>query len=86
MIIYIVSKEGEADFSIERKVPDGAFPVVWLKSDIQALKCLLKGDEPTRIPCRVKKIWWVVYGIGDASGDGFGVAIHIGDNLEMVQV
>ena len=42
----------------------------------------MEGEEPTRISCRVKKIGWVAYGIGDASGDGFGAAINIGDDLQ----
>ena len=42
----------------------------------------MEGEEPTRISCRVKKIGWVAYGIGDASRDGFRVDIHIGDNLQ----
>ena len=42
----------------------------------------MKGDEPTRIPFRVKKTEWVAYRIGDASGDWFGVAIHLGDDMQ----
>ena len=42
----------------------------------------MEDDEPTRITCRVKKTGWVAYGIGDASGDGFGADIRINDDLQ----
>ena len=42
----------------------------------------MEGEEPIRIPCRVKNTGWVAYDICDASGDGFGVSIHIGDDLQ----
>ena len=38
---------------------------------------LLAGDVPYRVPVRVAKNGWVGYGMGDASGDGFGAAFYI---------
>ena len=82
MILYLASKEGEVEISEESVAPKSLFPVVRRKSDLQALNFLLEGDEPTIIPCRVKKIRWVSYGIVDASGSDFGTDIHIGDDIQ----
>ena len=48
-----------------------------LKSDLTAMTVLLEGEEPYRVPVRVRKNGWVGYGMGDASGDGFGAAFYI---------
>ena len=82
MLFYVTSKEGKVDLNKEREAPKDVFPVVRLQSDIQALEFLLEGGESTRIPCRVKKIGWVAYSIGDTSGDVIGAYIHIRDNLQ----
>ena len=58
------------------------FPVVRLKFDIRCLESLLEGNDPIRIPCRVKKTEWVDHGICDASGNGFVAVIHIGEDLQ----
>ena len=82
MMMYLASKDGGVGFIGDSEAPEEVFLVFRLASDLQALDCLLMGNEPTRIPCRVKKTGWVAYGIGDASGDGFGAAIHLGDDLQ----
>jgi len=82
MMLYLASKEGEVKVSEDIVAPEDVFPVVRLKSNLQALEFLLEDDEPTRITCRVKKTGWVAYGIGDASGDGFGADIRIDDDLQ----
>ena len=45
MILYLASKEGEVEISEESVAPKSLFPVVRRKSDLQALKFLLEGDE-----------------------------------------
>ena len=45
------------------------------------LEFLLEGSIPKRISVRVKNSGFVHYGIGDASGNGYRAAIHIGGNL-----
>ena len=81
-MMYLASKDGGVGFIGDSEAPEDVFLVFRLASDLQALDCLLMGNEPTRIPCRVKKTGWVAYGIGDASGDGFGATIHLGDDLQ----
>ena len=81
MMMYLASIDGGFGYMGESEAPEDVHPVTRLTSDLQALECLLMGDEPTRIPCRVRKTGWVAYGIGDASGDGFGAAIHLEDGL-----
>ena len=70
-MLYLAFKDGGVGFMGDSEAPEDMYPVVRLASNIQALECLLKGDESTRIPCRVKKIGRVTYGIGDPSGGGF---------------
>ena len=55
MMMYLASKDGGVGFIGESEAPEDVYPVIRLASDLQALECLLMGDEPTRIPCRVKK-------------------------------
>lgn len=48
-----------------------------LRSDIEALRELTSGPEPSRRLVRARKTVCVVYGFGDASGTGFGSSIKI---------
>ena len=51
MMMYLASKDGVVGFIGDSEAPEDVFPVFRLASDLQALECLLMGDEPTRIPC-----------------------------------
>ena len=48
---------------------------------MDALDFLLEGTIPKRGSVRVRNSGFVHYGLGDASGNGYGAAIHIGSNL-----
>ena len=52
-----------------------------LGDDLVAMTELLAGDVSYRVPVRVAKNCWVGYGMGDASGDGFGAAFYIDGDL-----
>ena len=52
-----------------------------LKNDLFALECLLEDDVPRKSPVRLPMSGWVSYGIGDASGNGYGTAVHIGGEI-----
>ena len=82
MMLYLASKEWNVYDYIVSKALDDICPATRLISDIKALKFLLEGTDSTRIPCHANKARWVYYGIGDASGDGFGAAIHIVNRLK----
>ena len=43
-----------------------------LVSDMKALEKFFAKEEPTKVNMRAKRCHQVVYGVGDASGDGFG--------------
>lgn len=81
-MLYLSSKDGESCFIGDSESPEDVYPIFRLSSDLEALEFLLKGDDPTRIFCPVKKTGLVAYGIGDASYDGFGAAIHLDDDLQ----
>ena len=55
MILYFASKEGKVNIIEKGEDLEDVFPVVRSQSNIKALECLVEGEEPTRIPCRVKK-------------------------------
>ena len=55
MILYFASKEGEVQLIEKSEALENVFPVVRLQSNIKVLEFLVEGEEPTRIPCRVKK-------------------------------
>lgn len=59
------------------KAPSKVKALTRLKSDLTALTVLFSGKEPYRIPARVGKNGWVGYGMGNASGDGFGAFFYI---------
>ena len=52
-----------------------------LKSEQFAMGELLVGDKPYKVPVRVRSNCWVRYGMGDASGEGFGARFHINGAL-----
>ena len=67
------------DFEIpgDGGTPSKVKAVTRLKSDVAALTILLAGEDPYRVPVRVRKNGWVGYVMGDASGDSFGAAFYI---------
>ena len=66
---YAIAGDGEAPLEVKG--------MTRLKNDLTALDVLLEGEEPYRVPTRVRKNGWVGYGMGDASGDGIGAAFYI---------
>ena len=56
-------------------------PVSRLKDDLFALESMLEGEVPRRSPVRLSQSGWVSYGIGDASGNEYCAAVHIGEKL-----
>ena len=74
--------EGDLDHTqYDKKAPVRVIAVPRLKSDLEAISFLLEGEAPTRAPVRVTKTGWVGYGMGDASGDGFGAALFVEGEL-----
>ena len=65
----------------EKEAPSVVEPASRLKDDLFALKSMLEGDIPRRSHIRLSKSGWVNYGIGDASGNGYGATVHIGEKL-----
>ena len=61
----------------ESEAPVRVKAVPRLGNDLVAMIELLAGDVPYRVNVRVAKNGWVGYGMGDASGDGFGAAFYI---------
>jgi hypothetical protein len=58
--------------------PSRCKPVPRLRSDLLALLKLFSGSSPIMIPIRPTRAVSLVYGFGDASGEGFGSAIGFG--------
>lgn len=56
-------------------------PLARLVYNMEALTCLLDGSVSRKVVARIKKIWWVRYGMGDVSVEGCEVVIHIEDKL-----
>ena len=72
----------EEDCDVEDAyAPIDVFPVPRLRDDLFALNSLLEGEIPKRVKSRLSKSGWVSYGIGDASGNGYGAAVHLKDRL-----
>ena len=61
----------------DSKAPVRVTVVHRLKDDLAAMTVLLSGDVPYCVPVRVGKNGWMGYGMGDASGDGFGATFYI---------
>ena len=53
-------------------------PAARFKDDVDTLTFLLDGPVPKKVHVRLETTGCVHYGIGDASGDGYGAAVHIG--------
>ena len=54
---------------------------VRLVSDMKALERFFDKEEPTKVNMRAKSCHQVIYGVGDASGDGFGDSFLTKDGL-----
>ena len=52
--------------------PQRIAPVPRLTSDLHALHKMFQFDTPTTVNMRSTRVYQVIYGFGDASGDGFG--------------
>jgi len=52
-----------------------------LESDMKALEIFFDKEEPTKVNMRAKNCYQVIYGVGDASGDGFGDSFLSKDGL-----
>ena len=61
--------------------PVKVVPVPRLQSDIQALHQLTSSRSPPKHIVKCKKSINVVYGFGDASGQGFGCSVQVEDEL-----
>ena len=81
-MLLLALKRGEDSDDLLSEVPEDVYHTARLQSDLESLLLLLEGTELTRIPCRLQKLGWICYRIGDASGDGFGAAIHVGNHLK----
>mmetsp|Transcript_25388 Transcript_25388/g.38505 ORF Transcript_25388/g.38505 Transcript_25388/m.38505 type:complete len:109 (-) Transcript_25388:345-671(-) len=66
--------------------PSTVLAVPRLEMDLKAMKRFFKGEKPTEVPVRATKVFQIIYGFGDASGEGFGdvflnkegLSIHVG--------
>ena len=56
-------------------------PVLRLSNDLKKLRVIFEGEEPTEISIKIGKTGWIGYALGDASGNGFGSVIKIGNIL-----
>ena len=81
LMAVIGDKGGEYDPIPDVDAPSRVKPVIRLDNDLKALRALFEGDEPKQIPIRLAKTGWVGYGLGDASGNGFGGVLQIGNTL-----
>jgi hypothetical protein len=64
--------------STTTQVPTTCLPVPRLTSDVDTLLKLFSGTSPIMIPIRPTRLVSLVYGFGDASGEGFGSAFSLG--------
>ena len=81
LLAVIEDKEGDYDPVMDKDAPSRVKPVSRLRNDVTALTLLFEGEEPKQISIRVIETAWVGYGLGDASGNGFGGVLKIGDTL-----
>ena len=61
--------------------PDRVDYVQRLLSDMYTLEKFFNREEPTKVNMRAKSCHHVIYGVGDASGDGFGDSFLTKDGL-----
>ena len=81
LLAAITSNYEEVILDNEKEAPIKVKPASRLQDDLDALDFLLEGPISKRVSVRVKNSGFVHYGIGDASGNGYGAAIHIGGDL-----
>jgi len=81
LMAVIGDKGGEYDPIPDADAPSRVKPVIRLHNDLKALRVLFEGDEPKQIPIRLANTGLVGYGLGDASGNGFGGVFQIGNTL-----
>jgi hypothetical protein len=64
------------------EAPEWLKPVPRLESDLDAMERLLAGDTPVMVPIRPVRAVRLVYGFGDASGEGFGSGARVVQDTE----
>ena len=84
LLAAITSNYGEVFLEDEKEAPIRVRPASRLQDALDALDFLLEGPILNRVSVRVKNSDFVHYGIGDASGNGYETAIHIGGNLHFL--
>ena len=61
--------------------PVSMIPASRLKEDLDALTFILEESISNRVPVLLASTGFVHYGMGDASGNGYGAAIHVEGKL-----
>lgn len=64
------------DYTYQKNAPPHVFPVPRLHDDIECLLSLFESENPKVRFIRSKFVTVVLYGFGDASGEGFGATIQ----------
>lgn len=59
-------------------------PTSRLKYDLDSLDIIFEGDILKRAPVKLSKLGYVSYGIGGASRNEFGAAVHVGKKSNFI--
>ena len=65
----------------DKEAPSVVEPSSRLRDNLFALESLMEGNVTRRASMRIPKSGWIRYGIGDASGNGYGASVRIGGKL-----
>ena len=78
---FMLSDEEFDNSYTDEGSPVSVIPASRLKDHLEALVFILEGSFAKRNPARLASTGFVHYGMGDASGNGYGAAIHEEDKL-----